>query len=363
MDNIRLHRYKKSDREEVFTFLGLAYPDTVRNRLIKQWDWKYDSNPFNYDLEPYIILAKKGNKIVGMMGDIPLRVSICGEIYWITNGSDLAVHPDHRRQGLAKNIIEQNMIDHPLNISWLNKISRRAVSTLSTYYCHRLSNWVKIINYSKVFRQMTGKNLSPRWCDLFASGINKITRPLKRPQSSSDITIARMTNFDERAYDLWQKIQGDYPVLIVRDLQYLKWRYLDRPDVSYIMIAATKGTDLAGYMIFRLGEKRGMQIGYLVDFLVEGKSPLVFSLLVEKAVSCLIKESADVISCQTTTGFGRWVLYRHGFYPWRWGTSGYFYSRVHMPDQTPPLPQYAKIFGDVRQWYITMGDGDLELSF
>ena len=303
-----------------------------------------------------------GNRIVGMEGAIYFRVSIHGKVYWATCAGDLVVHPDCRRQGLSKMIVSQYMIDHRLDISWQNKISERSLFALANYRGHRLSNWVKIVNHRNVLRQMLGKNNLPKWYDIIIQGIKPLTRPLIWKPFSSSIRTVWMTAFDKCVYDLWQKVQNDYSVLTVRDLQYLKWRYLDRPDASYITVSAKKGDDFVGYLIFRMGEKRGMRVGYLVDFLVEGKSPKILSSLIGKAVSYLIKEGVDYISCQAMTSFGRRVLYSHGFYSWRWGVTSYFTPRTQIPGQMLKIPQYAKAFEDIRQWYLTMGDGDLELS-
>jgi hypothetical protein len=49
------------------------------------------------------------------------------------------------------------------------------------------------------------------------------------------------------------------------------------------------------------------------------------------------------------------VLYRYGFLPWFWGPPSYFCVNFMLPD--------LRVFEDLRQWFVTMGDGDLETSF
>ena len=46
----------------------------------------------------------------------------------------------------------------------------------------------------------------------------------------------------------------------------------------------------------------------------------------------------------------------HGFMRSPWGARGYIRGRIRLPDSA------LQVFGDVRQWFLTMGDGDLEMS-
>jgi hypothetical protein len=75
-NHFQIQHYRKSDRDEVFAFLRKVYSPLDYNRLISQWDWKYDNNPFNQYPEPDILVLKDTDKIIGMEGAMPLRVSI-----------------------------------------------------------------------------------------------------------------------------------------------------------------------------------------------------------------------------------------------------------------------------------------------
>ena len=61
-DTFQVLPYKKSDRKEVFRFLRAVHPATHSDRIIHQWYWKYDANPFNRHEEPYILLLRDGFK-------------------------------------------------------------------------------------------------------------------------------------------------------------------------------------------------------------------------------------------------------------------------------------------------------------
>ena len=355
-DTFRLLRYKKSDREEVFTFLRSVYSSVESDRLISHWGWKYDANPFNHDVEPYILLLKDGNKIIGMEGAIPLRVAVNGKERWVINICDLTVHPDYRGRGLSRRIVAQIWADNPMSFSWLNEISHRVVAPLGTSRRARLVSLVKPIDFGLILQRRTGSRLFSCWGGLLTTGAHYLARPLCRHQALPGITVTQVGTFDHRVNILWERMCREYPVMVVRDQRYLNWRFICRPDTKYTLLVATRGPDLVGYLVLRSAKRAEGWWGYIIDFLVEDSSSSLLALLVKEAVERLRHEGVVAISCRATMSPYRRIFYRQGFYPWYWGQRGYFCTRVTLPD--PEL----QVFGDPQQWFSTMGDGDLEMA-
>ena len=354
---VHLQRYEKPYREEVFAFQRTVHSAIESERLIHQWDWKYDANPFNRHPEPYILLARDGARITGMMGVISLLVSIGGREQWVGSSCDLVVHPDYRGRGLARQIIGQAMADHPMRFFWLNEISHRIVAPLSASRSTRVVPLVKPLDFGQILQMVTGNRLLRRWGGLLATGVRPFTHPLRRQPDTTGVTITQVTTFDQRSDALWGRVCRDYPVMVVRDQLYLNWRFVCRPDAKYTLLVATKGPDLVGYLVLRATERAGVRWGYLVDYLVESRPSSLLALLVEEAVGCLRRERVAAISCLATAPSYQRTLCRQGFYPWHWGARGYFHPRVVQPD--PAL----QVFRDARQWFFTMGDGDREMAF
>jgi len=354
----QLVRYRKSDREEVFRFLRAVHPAVESDRLMKQWDWKYDANPFNLQADPYILLWKASGKVIGMMGGIPLRVSIAGQEHWVSCACDMVADYACRGRGFSRRIIKQYVADNPLSFAFLNDISHRAVTLLRIMEnsC-RLPLMVKPLDFGQLLRRATGKTLIGRWAHLFATGAQYIVRPFRAPRVVPGVIVTQVDAFDDRVDLLCQQACRAYPVIVVRDQQYLNWRFVQRPEAAYTLLVASRGPDLVRYLVLRVSETAGVRWGFLVDVLVEEKSPSILGLLVAKAAERSRQEGAETLSCLATTQLSVRTLYRQGFYPWRWGQWGYF-GAVVSPGEASP-----KVFGDSRQWFLTMGDGDLEMAF
>ena len=69
-------------------------------------------------------------------------------------------------------------------------------------------------------------------------------------------TLELVREVGEEFDDLFRRVRGDYGLLARRDARYLRWRYLDCPDVAYIVVAIRKWGRLVGWSVFRLRENR-----------------------------------------------------------------------------------------------------------
>lgn len=352
-DDVRLAPYARADREDVFAFLREIYPAEQSDRLIRQWDWKYDANPYRHEAEPYVVVLKQGPRIVGLFGGFPLRCVVDGRDRWLSHGGDWVIHPDCRDRRLSRSLWEGHEAHQSLRFSWQNESSFRKARWRVTIDTARLAPLVKPIDLAHVLQKLTGRRGIGEIAGALAHALASL-RPKR--EAAPGITIARVDAFDERFDRLWQRSRGDYPVMIVRDRRYLSWRFLGRPDAVYTMLAATRGEDLLGYLVVRSTDRLGERWGYLVDFLVRDRSPQVFAMLVEHGIECLRGEGVKAISCRVVVPPYRRSLYRLGFLPLRWGPRGYLSAYVPASD-----PQYLA-YRAVRQWFVTMGDGDLEFD-
>jgi hypothetical protein len=169
--------------------------------------------------------------------------------------------------------------------------------------------------------------------------------------------VGAVTAVDDRLDAFWRRVCGDVPVMAVRDRRHLQWRFLRRPDAAYTILLAERGPEIAGYLVLRRAVRDGVPWGYLVDFLVEGGQPATWSMLVRRALALFREDGVALAGCMVNRPEYRRPLARLGFLPWRWGPQGYFHPRVDVPD---PAVRAAR---DLRQWLVTLGDGDVEMAF
>jgi len=353
-DALPVVRYGYGEQGSLFAFLREALSPTDAERLVRQWDWKYESNPFNPEGGPYVMLLKDGERLAGMYGRLFFRVIVDGEPHWAHHGCDLALHPAYRGRGLTTRLTDYDKVESEIHFSWQNEASYRALQRDRTAGVP-FTALVRPLDVSHALRTVLGDGRSVRAIASVMRGMAG-RRRIRHRRISSDVAVTRIDSFDERFDRLWQRASRDYPVIVIRNRSYLEWRFKQRPDASYTILAATRGAELIGYMITRQVERAGEPWGYLVDFLVQDQDRSIFAVLVEEAIDGLRREGVVAMGCRFAVPAFRRVLYRHGFVPLAWGPKGYIRARARLPGPV------AREFG-VDDWFLTMGDGDLEMSF
>lgn len=338
-NEVIVSRYREFDREPVFEFLRMVYSRERSAQLIAQWDWKYVGNPFTRKDGPYVLLARADNAIVGMLGATPLRVHIRGKEQWVMNSGDGAVHPGFRRQGIAMKMARVYIRDHPLGFGWANPISFQGATQSKLSPGTRLIPQVKLLLPEFFSRILARAQFKPA---LQATPVG--------------LSIHRIETIDERFDSLWERARGNYAVMVVRDRAYLSWRFATRPDAQYAILGATRENHFVGYLVIRIVKKNCWRLGYMVDWLIEDDSFAVFAALARQGIADLYKLGAAFITARTLTPRYFEMLSRLGFFSWTWSRPEYLLTRVNASD--PAL----QIFANPGEWFLTMGDGDLETS-
>jgi hypothetical protein len=80
-----------------------------------------------------------------------------------------------------------------------------------------------------------------------------VPKPIRRAERwmrGYQLELVRATAPEWDAF--FRRVAGDYRFLVRRDARYVRWRYLDCPDVDYGVVAIRKWRHLAGWIAFRI---------------------------------------------------------------------------------------------------------------
>jgi hypothetical protein len=411
-DQFRIVRYRAADRERVFDLVRAVHPPDRAEHLIRQWNWKYDRNPFNREAArdreahraemlalmnapisrerfekfcrkwgitpgeadgddgPYILLMKNRDQVVAMQCSVALRFMIGGQPRWVLSGCDLAVHPEYRNQRLALPLTNRLLTEHKMMLSWLNasihRIRRgwrndnsrkRGAAQPRDRSEARIIPLAKPLDAGYLARRFTGSTMLASAATMLAAAARPLARLLARPATIVGVRVAEIDSPGAEFDELWTRVSGSHPVIGVRDRRFLNWRFVERPDASYRFLAALRDSKTIGYLIFRIAEVDGARWGYIVDFLVDDLSVGVFHLLLDHAEVCLRQAGAKVIVCAAVSSPYRRAMMRRGFLPSRARRAAYLSTDLNSADAE------LQVFADLTRWFVTMADGDLEMSF
>lgn len=316
--------YNSSDDEPIVELLrevfnGWPSFDISVSPLV-HWRWKYEHKFLKNKL---IAVAQKDDKIIGALQSLPLKIKINEQIVPANLGADAAVHPDYRRMGVRNSIshlIKEMRIKAGIKLliaTSTNPITIRMLSRDRFRFPVPILNLTRIKDINKQLREMPMKNQKiMKWGFHVARISNKIRNAFSaRAYDRHVLNISRIDGFDEGANDFWKEISEHYDFIIVRDRDFLNWRFSDPRAGNFVIKSVEDGERLLGYCVTAINRAReSYPVGYIADLLaLPGRLDVVDSLISD-AVDFFDRNDVNIINCLMARGHP-WVknLQRHGF--------------------------------------------------
>jgi len=248
--------------------------DHVYVRMPQLFDWTFGRRSL-WDHDGYsFVLAESDGQIVGILGGVPFAFNCLGQTsrgMWLAN---YMVHPDHRKGPTAMRLLSM-FRRPPYDVIVAFGVAATALPL------YRLLRWRILETIPRHFivlpnavermihiLRLVHADWSTERLEALASAFT-VNESLEKPVVSYQETLPLMWN----AYD-WPQWAAR-TVGAARDLDYLRWRYLEHPVFGYRVIAITEG-ERTGLAVWRLetirqatqqGAVEVDRIGRLVEFL------------------------------------------------------------------------------------------------
>jgi len=234
-------KYRKSDIDElhqIVNFFKECEPNTILTESMYQW--KYVYNPVG--LSRVYFAEDENDTLVGVYSIIPWKFIVNEEIIEGYQAVDIMVHPSQRGKGtivgLSKYIFEDlKTTTSPFILGFPNeriypihlKVGWKSLGTFETY--------VKILRVNKYCKRLETKFTKPIFS--IANNILKTIDSL-RCLFYNDLELYEASDFSRLGESFQKYNAGDMKTL--RSQQYLKWRYIDKPENKYhIYLLCEKG--------------------------------------------------------------------------------------------------------------------------
>lgn len=250
-----------------------------------------------------IWLAKHDDKIVGQSAIVPVMMKIGNEVVTGFQAIDAMTHPEYRRQGiyvaLARNTqAEATKEGIYIGYTFPNKTSRLIeITKLGWFDVAPRQSWVKPINWKNVVKhQVKNRFLSKLLATCAFSVLNRAFVRARKTPAVEGLTISDASSFDDRINEFWNKISNQYQIILVRDKNYLNWRYVAVPDVTYSIYIADKAGEICGYIVSRRRQEDDTELGVIFDILAQSQE--IAHCLISKTVQHFQKEKVDLIYCK-----------------------------------------------------------------
>jgi GNAT acetyltransferase-like protein len=241
---VTVREYRDGDDAAILDLFARCFPHAPRS--LEHFEWKYRRNPFGNGRISLGLEA--GERVVGHYAGYPVPFRAYGR--------DVLAHH-----------IGDTMTD--VSVRHIGRGPTGVLGRTALHFYERFCDGQVAFNYG--FNVANIQKFSLRF--LRSDRVEPVTYRVARPLAP----IPRMERW-LRGYSLehvrdttsewdsfFERVSGAYRFCVMRNAQYVRWRYLAAPDVPYIVVAIRKWRRLAGWIVFRIRENRFTLGDVLID--------------------------------------------------------------------------------------------------
>jgi hypothetical protein len=253
-----IKEYEVQDKHAALALMQEIFASEKMNKAryfnTSLWKWQYQDNPSG---KAITIIAKHNENLISQYANIPVHLKIGAQVCAAAIVIDLMVKKNYRRLGLFKKMGDFSnnrlaQLNTAITIAFPSRKESCAgfINKLGWYVVGELDTLIKIINPLKKsqvipLRQGFGGQAS----------------------QASHVEVKEAMSFPDEINNLWDKLKDKINIAVVRDNDYLNWRYFKNPAGGYQAYLAYRDGTLLGYFVLKVTTVAHLKAGLVVDFL------------------------------------------------------------------------------------------------
>lgn len=352
-----IREYREGDEKDILKLFEAIYGEVADKELwMRWWKWQFRDAPAG---QARIWLADHNGEIVGHYALIRADMKVGSEIITASQNVGTMTHPAYRRQGIysaleKRALSEEGNRGTHITFGFPNEAAYPGHIKRGFLDIGVIRAMLKPLNLENIVgRYVRNKLLSKVLAAISNIAFNLLYLAHKPPKIDG-IQITKVSFFDERINDLWERIYRDYDIIVVRNKEYLNWRFVDVPGVDYTIYLAEKESQILGYTVLKCERQFGLKVGRIFELIVPLGQQAVVQLLALKAVEVFREEKADFVLYRIIGNKAHCkAVSRCGFMSSQLiGRGARFIARTN----TPKISE--KFLKERRHWFVQTGDSD-----
>lgn len=292
-----LRRTDIRDAEGILAVINSAFPTWPSVEIdvpaIEHLRWKM--SPPHPWANQHSVVEQRGT-IVGVQLRWPGRGHVRGQEHPIDYGTDLSIHSSVRGQGLASRLRDaetDRRAQQGQSIGFDTVSSNQQVNEMYRergYVFRPLTVWARPLDARAFLATHRRGGIAHLGRTAFTAGVRRFR---SQPSVATGQRVERITAFDDRATELWDRVRTQFEFARIRDAAWLNWRYLD-PRAGTIEVYGTyDGDRLLGYVAIR----HSARAARILDLVTDPEAAGVGAGLLEHAVAELRQSGCRAIEC------------------------------------------------------------------
>jgi hypothetical protein len=237
-----VRNYEKGDEYGITSLFREVFG---KEMTLDQWSWKYgvpgDGRIYSK------VVEDTSHKVMGHAGAMPLRGKFCDKSIPFFQIVDVMVHP------LARGFLGRESV--------FGKMIKMLFEDLG-------SEFEEVFCYGFPGKRPYTLGEKIRVYDMIERGVDctKSLSPFKPLLFHRPFRVGPVEWNDERLEELWRRVSPELHLSVIRDRDYLLWRYSNNPYFSYQLLGFFCSEKLMGWAVVR---KAGEDV-LVIDLLTEG---------------------------------------------------------------------------------------------
>lgn len=311
-DEYQIRAYEQGEEQKIVDLLSEIFFEWKArgDGACNHWRWMYQDSPLGH---LYVSVIVKDGNVVGVGHDLQIYVKIGKGFEKAIYCTDMAVHPDHRRRGLYARMLDILRLNRgDTNFRYWYTTSRILIDERKrkdqdgVEALHLFP--VEINRYlliKDIDLHLEKKHTDNSWLKKQGYIINRMVASLRSNASNSSISteveICEGLDYDA-ADNFWVKVQSMYNFVVVRNREYLEWRFGDPRSGDYHILSAYRNGEYSGYIVASIDhETIGYPMGNIIDFFTIGDAD-VDNALLNGIMTWLVDKEINAVSVYAVKG-------------------------------------------------------------
>jgi len=295
-----------------------------------------------------LVLARRGEEIVGKLGAVAVAITIDGEPTTAELYEGLVVAAEERSWDCARGLIAASWDAAEsrgarLGFGFASGVSGPLADVLGHA---RLGPMPILTAFPSLRRALRGRGISAPLA-LVGAVLQPVLAPRERDVPGLKLTVC--DRFDATFDELGRAFARRRRIALAKDGRYLDWRYRDFPGRRYVRLGAWRDDEPVGLAVFRGPIRR--DDGFVLELLSQDDDPGILSALASEATQRLRTAGAGMVAATFPKGSPEdRALRTVGFRAW--GTSSW---RMEFVVNATTIDD-PEGFLDRARWHLGLGD-------